>query len=324
MKPKYKQNWSAYNLSQTQELGLFVTILDELIEDSILIRKTLPRRGRPQLSTRDMLFACVLKTYFGKSMRRGASYLEPLKAIRKAPHFTSIGNYFREDDLKPILKHLIETSATPLTGVEQDFAVDSSGFSTRLFGRWFNARLWKKSKKRLWKKVHIISGVKTNIVTSVIVTPGYYGDSPMFRELVEKTSKNFKMREVSADKAYSSKANLELVSSLGAIPYIPFRKTVTGKRAPQIWKAMFKYYDLYREKFLQHYHKRSNVEATFSMIKRKFDYRVFCKSEIGQINEILCKVLCHNICVLIQELFEMNHTLVINFSTKLPVTFRGN
>jgi len=29
------------------------------------------------------------------------------------------------------------------------------------------------------------------------------------------------------------------------------------------------------------------------------------KTEIGQDNEILCKALCHNICVLIQEMFEL-------------------
>jgi hypothetical protein len=29
------------------------------------------------------------------------------------------------------------------------------------------------------------------------------------------------------------------------------------------------------------------------------------KSDTGQINEALCKVLCHNICVLIQEMHEL-------------------
>ena len=29
------------------------------------------------------------------------------------------------------------------------------------------------------------------------------------------------------------------------------------------------------------------------------------KSNTGQINEALCKVLCHNVCVLIQEMHEL-------------------
>jgi hypothetical protein len=53
-----------------------------------------------------------------------------------------------------------------------------------------------------------------------------------------------------------------------------------------------------REEFAAHYHKRSNVEAAFSAIKGKFGGHVRAKSDEGQVNEVLAKVLCHNICVL--------------------------
>jgi len=39
-----------------------------------------------------------------------------------------------------------------------------------------------------------------------------------------------------------------------------------------------------REEFLAHYHKRSNVETAFSMIKAKFGDAVRSKSDIGQLN----------------------------------------
>lgn len=60
-----------------------------------------------------------------------------------------------------------------------------------------------------------------------------------------------------------------------------------------------------REEFMARYHKRSNVETAFSMIKGKFGVFVRSKSDVGQINEALCKVLCHNICVLIQAIHEL-------------------
>jgi len=60
-----------------------------------------------------------------------------------------------------------------------------------------------------------------------------------------------------------------------------------------------------REEFLAHYHKRSNVETAFSMIKGKFGDAVRNKSDIGQLNEVLCKVLCHNLYVIIQAIHEL-------------------
>ena len=55
-----------------------------------------------------------------------------------------------------------------------------------------------------------------------------------------------------------------------------------------------------------HYHNRSNVETAFSMIKGKFGDSVRAKSETGQVNEILLKCLCHNICVLARAVSEMS------------------
>lgn len=57
--------------------------------------------------------------------------------------------------------------------------------------------------------------------------------------------------------------------------------------------------------FLTHYHKRSNVEMVFSMSQRKFGDSVRSKSDTAQVNEVLCKALCHNICVLIQSIYEL-------------------
>ncbi len=60
-----------------------------------------------------------------------------------------------------------------------------------------------------------------------------------------------------------------------------------------------------REKFLEHYHKRSNVETAFSQIKGKFGDSLRSKSDVGQINEALCKALCHSLCILVQAMHEL-------------------
>ena len=56
---------------------------------------------------------------------------------------------------------------------------------------------------------------------------------------------------------------------------------------------------------MAHYHKRSNVEPTFSMVKRKFGGEVRSKTDVATVNEVLCKLLARNLCVLIQEEHEL-------------------
>ena len=105
-----------------------------------------------------------------------------------------------------------------------------------------------------------------------------------------QTAQNFNVKDVSGDKAYSSRANLELINELGAVPYIPFKKGTTGraKNAPT-WKKMYHYFEFKNEEFLEHYHKLSNAETTFHMIKSKFGDSVRSKTEVAQVNEVLLK-----------------------------------
>ena len=82
-------------------------------------------------------------------------------------------------------------------------------------------------------------------------------------------------------------------------------------RKKRLWKKLYHYFMFQREEFLQHYHKRSNAETVFHMVKSKFGDAVRSKNKTAQINEVLLKVLCHNICVVIQEMHEIG--IIPNF-----------
>ena len=56
-----------------------------------------------------------------------------------------------------------------------------------------------------------------------------------------------------------------------------------------------------QEEYMERYHKRSNLESTFSAINRKYGDSVMSRSDVGMVNEVLCKILCHNLTCLIQE-----------------------
>lgn len=68
---------------------------------------------------------------------------------------------------------------------------------------------------------------------------------------------------------------------------------------------MYHYYHYRRDEFLARYHRRSNAESTFAAIKAKFGERIRSETEAAQINEMLLKILCHNICVVIQSTYEL-------------------
>jgi len=88
--------------------------------------------------------------------------------------------------------------------------------------------------------------------------------------------------------------------------YIPFKKNSSAlARSSRIWKKTYHYFLYKHDEFEEHYHKRSNAETVFHMIKAKFGTHIRSTSETAQMNEVLLKVLCHNICVVIQEMHEL-------------------
>jgi hypothetical protein len=163
---------------------------------------------------------------------------------------------------------------------------------------------------REWVKVHLMCGVNTKTVTSVEVSGWTAHDTNYFVPLVERTAGNFQLNDALADKAYLSRKNFKAVEELGGTPFVPFKKNTlepTTEEEP-IWaQTQMYYYFMYnRLEFMERYHMRSNVESAFSMVKGKFGDSVRSKSDTGQVNEALCKVLCHNICVLIHAIHALD------------------
>lgn len=309
-KPKrtYPQQWREYNLAQTREKSHFEALLLELCRG---VEAPVQTMGRPRLDLADIIFCSAYKTYSGVSGRRLMTDLREAQRrgyIQKAPHFNSLYLYLEMASLTPYLHSLITQSALPLRAVECDFAVDSTGFGVDRSLRWIDVRYGEERKG--WSKVHLICGVKTHIVVDAIVSGPYEHDYPFFKPLVDRAVESgFNLREVSADKGYLGANNFHAVLRHGAMPYIPFKSNNTDNRKdmPQstAWKRLFHFFHFHQEEFLQHYHKRSNVESTFSMIKAKFGERLRSKVETARVNEALIKVLCHNICRLIHAMYEL-------------------
>ena len=308
-KKTYGQIWPVYNRAQVNEKSEFQPLLRDLCAGIVEPKQS---RGRPRLPLADMLFCMTFKVYSGFSCRRFMSDLRVAHErafISRLPDYNSIFTYFGLSEMQPCLVQLIVQSSLPLSSVEKSFAVDSTGFSTSRFARWLDARYGKlrSGDRRQWVKAHLMCGVLTNIVTAVQVTDANAGDASYFGPLLETTTQHFSAKQVIGDKAYSSLANLKFANSKGVLPVIPFRvnaNAIHGTRDP-LWTRLYHFYSLNKEWFDHVYHQRSNIESTNAMIKMKFGERLRSRTRVAQFNELLCKVLCHNICVTIQASYEI-------------------
>ena len=300
----YPQDWPSYNAAQTSEKDSFMVLLSDLCAGIPQPKHII---GRPRLPLADMVYTGALKVYVGFSARRFDSDVRDAQRkgyITAAPSFNSVNRYIADPGLTPIITDLIEQSAAPLSPVESHFAADSAGFPTCRFDRWFDHKWGKEKSQRRGVKAHIAVGVKSNIVTAVEVTASTVHDSQVLPGLLNRTAQRFDMAEVSADKAYLSEANLRHIEGLRARPYIPFKSNTTGQGSP-MWRRLYAYFTLNEAAFNARYHLRSNVETVFSMVKGKFGDSVKAKTETGQVNEVLLKLLSHNVVVLAHAVREL-------------------
>lgn len=309
MKKRYKQLWVAYNAAQTHEKQEFQGLLRDLCAG---VTEPEQERGRPRLLMSDVIFCMTFKVFCCLSYRRFMSDLRVAAErgyVTRVPQFNTISRYFEKSELRQFLVQLIIQSSLPLKAVEKTFAIDSTGFSTSQFGRWVDFRYGKvhSGEKRKWIKAHLMCGVLTNIVTAVEVTDAYAHDAPYLEPLLDTTNQHFDAKTMIGDKAYSSLANFKYADSKRVRLISPFKKNanaIHGSGDP-LWTRLYHFYSLNKEWFERVYHQRSNAESTNAMIKTKFGERIRSRTRVAQFNELLCKVLCHNICVTIQAYYEL-------------------
>lgn len=301
-------SWHNYNLSQTKEKALFVNILGDLCNLIVESRNAKGRKPRP---LKDITFALVMKEYLNTSSRRVQSDLKlfaEVGFINSEIPFTTLLDHLSRRDLRDVLIELIEISSLPLKCIETDFAIDATGFGTSRYETFFQYKHKRNVRWKQFRKCHAVCGVKTNIITAIDITEGHTNDQIRFEPLAKDTARNFTIREFSGDKGYLAGKNFAFIKDLGGQAFLAFKSNTTANSSSKsehrsYFKQAYRFFKEHKEDYLNRYHKRSNIESAFSMIKRKFGNNVKCKKETSQDNEILAKVLAHNICVLVQELF---------------------
>ncbi len=306
----YKQkDWHAYEAAQMTEGERVPQLLYSLCESYVAEpERKVGTPGRKPIPLREALYAVVMKVYSCRSGRRADS---DIKGCVSRGHLTrkwSPKTLFRvlaDSDLTEILVKLIMEASAPLAAIEAlaggQYAQDSTGFPTVFYERWFDQKHGKLCSEHGWVKLHLMVGTLTHVVTGVKVSSE--GDCPVLPETLEQTRVYHRVQEVSADKAYLAKYNLAAIADGGATPYIPFKTNSLGTASTSPhWRKMWCLFQLKAEDFLRSYHRRSNVESAIGSIKSKCGAGVRSKLPVAQANEVLCKVLIHNLACIVHAI----------------------
>lgn len=307
-RPTYQEDWPRYNAAQRNEKHHFRYLLRDLVA---LVEGPVHQSGRRPYFNSGRIFGLVYKVYTGFSLRRFDTDLREAKNAgftSAAPSTSSLARYMDNQTLTPVLHDLVLCSALPMHVYETRFAIDATGFSSSQFARWFTEK-WgqvKEHQSRDWAKLHLICGTGTGIITCAEISDWRDHDNQYFEPLVAETAGHFDVLHVAADKAYISRNNMQFVDGLGATLYAPFKSNVVPPRFNDnsAWARMLRLFLTDYDRWAQDYHVRSIAETVISTMKRLFGDKMDSRNTVAQANEILCRVIAHNLIVIIHQMYE--------------------
>ena len=326
-----RRDWPAYNRAQTHEatdVMVFLGRLSDLISAVAAPAQGPRRRGGQPYPLGKVVFACVEKVYSGLSSRRHEGVLR-LSAqhgfVRNAPlwtpdgfdfaplagsspifipQFNTVERYLRCRWLTPLLLELVTLVARPLREIEHVFAIDGTGWSTRWYDRWQDGKEAPESERQQWVKMHLLGGVKTNVVARAAISPGNHHDSPYFKGLVTEANKHFDVHQVLADLGYSGSGNYALGGELGYETRVPFKSnTLPPADDGSEWSRNLWLFLNDKGRFMEEYHQRSNIESTNGSLKVTHPQKLRGKGFCAQENEALAILVAYNLRVLAREVW---------------------
>ena len=230
--------------------------------------------------------ALLLKEAFKLSFRRVSKLLRLLGL--DVPSYSALSKMRKRIPLWIWNSLLVLTS-----DVKNNFrvAVDGTGFSLSSPSSYYVQRIDRKKPIKRFVKLSAFFSLDSRKFIALRIRARPRHDTKDFKYLLKKNSS---MKKIFADSAYDAEFIHKLCFKNGIQTIIKPKKNVR--------KGFFRKKQLknYSEK---EYHQRSNIEAGFSSLKRKYGTLVLSKSLVSQRAEIYCRAIAHNLSLINQETF---------------------
>jgi len=296
-------NWPEYNRALINRGAIELWIDEETLKNWFDAHSGPRRAGRPRIYSNAAIQAILLmRIVFGVPYRAitgtMASLFRMMGVTLVIPHYTTLS---RRLATLPIELPGLSSPDEPLV-----LAIDSTGFKIYGEGEW-KVRQHGVSKRRTWRKCHIVIDVKTLKIVALESTDNLTHDCEVAEELLERIPNP--VQAFAADGAYDTAAIFRKLEERQCQPLIPPRENavvwpleIKGEPNPgaaqrnaileciakvgsEIWKKM------------SGYHCRSLVENTMYRLKQLFGERLFSRRKEGdtQHNELLLRAYALNI-----------------------------
>ena len=305
----------------------------EYLETMFLLKHLLPQlapvldvreqkqHGRKLRSLDQLLFAALLHAHHNWPFRRTegmlAFYADPRVGFIAPdfPGFNLIDQFVRDPLTTQILRDLLALTAEPFRQYgPMTLAGDGTGMSTNRFDDWMveGKHHIESRGTRGWRKAHVVCDVDTLAVVSAFVTDKDVSEKRIIITslIPELVAREYDVEKFLLDGGYNATEIRDLVvDALGATPYVPWGSR--SKRAISLpWRDKVKHGPLIEQiysafktdegkAFKEEYRYRVKVENLFSSIKTRFGGSVRATHDSGPENEVLLKLICHNVHMLL-------------------------
>ncbi|MDR0461610.1 MAG: hypothetical protein LBH62_09370 [Nitrososphaerota archaeon] len=272
-------DWTNYDLAQTSEINDILLFIRDIANQAAINLDLPPDQaerkgpGRPKNSPVDGAKIVMIAQYFGLSNRVAQGYM---LLFKEKIGFTTVYSYktieraYSDIEVRQILEEVFELTNVPVADLEHDFGPDATGHATSCKQNYENDRAKDQTSKGYEEALYVV-GLKYKVIVSFIFVdrPSDH-ESPYFERLLRETAAWYgRLDLVGGDAVYLSRHNCDLVAVLGVVPrFYPKKGTTLRQKGSAVWRKMFEDLVSDPQKWLEDYHKRSNVEGCFSTLKR--------------------------------------------------------
>ncbi|KXB01989.1 hypothetical protein AKJ45_03790 [candidate division MSBL1 archaeon SCGC-AAA261F19] len=272
-------DWSKYDEAQINEIKDMLLSIRDVVDGAVrelgLDEGKKVGRGRPPYPAGDLAKAVLLQQYFEVPNRAAVGFVDLFKeklGIEQTFSYKTLERAYDDPHVAMILREVFKMTQEPAGEKEHNFAPDGTGIPATLKVNWARDSEDGENQYKFLKMVAMM-GTNYHPISAVEFpdNPAAH-ESPYFEPLLEETAANYSSIEgVSADAAYLSRDNCNLVEFAGGTPrFYPKEGIILKRRGSWAWTEMLLDFIDDPQQWLRDYHKRSNAESAFSAFKRKF------------------------------------------------------